>query len=531
MKVKSIISGVLAAALLLGSASGAPLKKAKAADEFDHQPVPSVKVEKNVDFKDCDADYQVTFSYENTTGKEVKSVTLNGTFQFYDANAKIVSEWSKIPGNVFFGAVGELPMTDAFGYKTGYQVEPWNMAGADYKLKEVSKDHFEITLPLPGFVYEYMYTIEYADGTKDEMVEDPKNPSEKNPNRKGPFAAKSVVLVGNAKTAINDHGVCFPRADKKGTYSYVEYSCVDGTTQPLAVYLPYGYDESKVYPTIYASHGGGGDETDWIGMGLLPNIMDNLIAEGKVPACVVVVMNHTYFNWDYDKIAKNFEKWLFPYMEKHYSVSKSYKDRALCGLSMGSMTTNTMMLEHTKLFDYYGCFSGGNGSSKVKDLEALKAVSGIYITAGELDMAYMGDSYHTDNDITTIGFEERLDELGINYTKDVKHGLHDWSCWRNALATFVRDTAFEGNVAKGTVKSVTAGKGSVKIKAAQVAVADKYQFAYRVKGTKTWKYASSKNATKTIKGLESGKTYEVAVRAVSGNNKGKFSAKKTVKVK
>ena len=87
MKVKSIISGVLAAALLLGSASGAPLKKAKAADEFDHQPVPSVKVEKNVDFKDCDADYQVTFSYENTTGKEVKSVTLNGTFQFYDANA------------------------------------------------------------------------------------------------------------------------------------------------------------------------------------------------------------------------------------------------------------------------------------------------------------------------------------------------------------------------------------------------------------------------------------------------------------
>lgn len=41
----------------------------------------------------------------------------------------------------------------------------------------------------------------------------------------------------------------------------------------------------------------------------------------------------------------------------------------------------------------------------------------------------------------------------------------------------------------------------------------KYQLAYRVKGSSTWKYVTTSYQTKTLTGLKSGKTYQVKVRA------------------
>ena len=72
--------------------------------------------------------------------------------------------------------------------------------------------------------------------------------------------------------------------------------------------MPKGYDSSKVYKTIYVSHGGGGNEAEWMGIGAIPNIMDNLIAEGEVADAVVVTMDNAYFNWNYDTIAQNFKE-------------------------------------------------------------------------------------------------------------------------------------------------------------------------------------------------------------------------------
>ena len=76
-----------------------------------------------------------------------------------------------------------------------------------------------------------------------------------------------------------------PRPDSpKGTWSYVQIQALPplGGTIPrtIGVYLPPDYDPNRAepYKTIYMQHGGGQDQSDWMNMGDVPVIMDNLLA-------------------------------------------------------------------------------------------------------------------------------------------------------------------------------------------------------------------------------------------------------------
>lgn len=71
-----------------------------------------------------------------------------------------------------------------------------------------------------------------------------------------------------------------PRIDgNKGTWSYVAIPTpIGGKTRYLGVYLPYGYDPNRAepYKTIYMQHGAQQDVSDWMNIGSVPVIMDNL---------------------------------------------------------------------------------------------------------------------------------------------------------------------------------------------------------------------------------------------------------------
>ncbi len=60
----------------------------------------------------------------------------------------------------------------------------------------------------------------------------------------------------------------------------------------MIVYTPPGYESSKErYPVLYLLHGGGGDEFEWESAGRMPQILDNLIAQGKAKPMIVVMPN------------------------------------------------------------------------------------------------------------------------------------------------------------------------------------------------------------------------------------------------
>lgn len=390
---------------------------------------PGVTVEENTNDAYV-ADYQATFVYEDTDARDAVSVSVSGNLQFY-AKDDITNDYINTGSAVGATVYSVYDYQDGM-FNTGYGLNDDTMV---YYLTETSDERFEITLPLPGNLYYYDYTVTYDDGTS-VTIQDPANPSIANENN-GHDASHSLFYVGNSNNTTEGQEYIYERTDGlKGTYTFVEYTAVDGTTQPLGVYLPYDYDSSKTYKTIYVSHGGGGNENEWMTIGAVPNIMDNLIAEQQVAEAIVVTMDNTYFSWDYEQIAANLEEHIIPYIEANYSVSVDASDRAFCGLSMGSMTTTTLMQSYTYLFGYYGGFSGANVGAEATDVEALKNVT-IYLTAGSVDMALKNAA--DDESITTVGMMDKLDELGVSYGMDVKYGAHDWGVWRAAFTTFVKD--------------------------------------------------------------------------------------------
>ena len=386
--------------------------------------------------------HTITFAYDDTDERNAVSVKVTGNFQWYKPE-----EVKEFQGS---GDNSGIPSYDAYQYEEGMFNSGYGLNGsAEYEMTQTRDERFELTLPLPGNLYYYDYTVTYSDGTT-ETVKDPANLPEANSN--GHDAGHSLVYVGNAADTENGQEYIYPRTDGKvGTTKFITYKAIDGTDQPLEIYLPYNYSVKKTYKTIYISHGGGGNEAEWMSIGAVSNIMDNLIAEGKTDPAIVVAMDNTYFGWDYDKVLPNVVDNIIPYIESMYNVSDKAEDRAFCGLSIGSMTTNQMAKKYPEIFRFFGSFSGGSNDLdkthyNVKELN--KDV--LYLTAGCIDMAY-----NNTLGIASTDYIKMYDELGIKYNFELKNGAHDWGVWRASFTTFAKDYLWN-------VKKVDDGKTDTK---------------------------------------------------------------------
>ena len=90
----------------------------------------------------------------------------------------------------------------------------------------------------------------------------------------------------------------------------------------LGVYLPPGYDAERAepYKTIWMQHGGGQDQSDWMNIGSVPVIMDNLLQDGLTQPAIVVTTNTNYLgaaNQGYP----NLRNIVLPFVESNYNVS------------------------------------------------------------------------------------------------------------------------------------------------------------------------------------------------------------------
>lgn len=390
------------------------------------------------------AGYQVTFTYQSED-PDIEKVELfsQSGFQFFKELEV---------GNFIVTGSNQAQIYSAYEYETG--MYPCAGETCYYEMEEDEEGIYTVTLPLPATQYLYKYRITYGEDSGKETVEveDPDNPAAKNGDSS---AGWSQVYVGNAETALEGMEYIYSRQDgKTGSVVYTEYESLDGSMQPLGIYIPYGYDPEKTYKTIYISHGSGGNETEWMSIGSVPNIMDNLGVSGELNDTIVVTMDNSIWTmpdnpwisgWDWEKMNENILNCIVPYMEEDYSVSSDPDDRAICGLSMGSIGASSIIQQWPDGFGYYGCFSGANNGIDVStwDTDTMKLKT-IFVSAGCLDSALMNGNYdNPEMDNTSRNFSEHLTEAEIPHTFVTFPGMHDWNTWVASFSCFAKNILWQ----------------------------------------------------------------------------------------
>lgn len=395
----------------------------------------AVSVEEN---PDSATGYTVSFSFEDPNAVNVQVM---GSFDF-----SLASDEHTYAGGV------DLEEGDSV---SNYYVAPedwtaeadlWHISDAScIRDMDGSDGVWTYSLDLPGGSYLYKFKVTY-DGEIYQDLTDPDNPADC--NRYGSHQDRSQFYVpyDAEKQNPNDDFTWLTPAENeadRGTRIHLAYPSADGRTKNTEIYLPAGYDADREepYKVLYLSHGGGGEEGDWIYQGNAGNILDRLVAEGACEPFIIVAMNNTVFSWDYDAIFENTKDYLIPYIEAHYNVSAEASGRAFAGLSMGGMTTSEMYYRDPSLFGYFGVFSGASTAAfpVLDDYSAYKEPQ-MYLAAGWADMALKNSSYQTETDRTTVGLADKLDELGIAYNGGngiyLVQGSHDWFTWPQIIKDY-----------------------------------------------------------------------------------------------
>jgi enterochelin esterase-like enzyme len=410
--------------------------------------------------------YTVTFRYANPTAKKVQ---IKG--EWYFARPAELPQIAPNPDLPIVEGQALMPSD----WKPGdFPLQRPNTTGPNFPIVDMTKGADGIwtyTIPLPSGVFTYSFMVDCpapapapaapapgaapAGGGRGQQcrpISDPNNKpwNEKNGTAVGSVVPNSQVFVPSDSAFQSvDYAWQGPTA-VKGKVTHETYPSPGHVTPAnenwLVVYTPPNYDpaRAKPYPALYLSHGGGENEMGWTTQGDLANIMDNLIGQGQVQPILVVMPNagggpQSTFNEAYDQdMIQN----IIPYIEKNYHASKSAKDRAFSGLSLGGMLTNSFIVKHPEVFQYYGMMSAGlppeNGTLTPEQIAALKGKS-IWVGGGWQDaIHFKGFTSHTGpaKEVSTFA------KAGIPIATNFVNGGHEWYVWRILLRDFLTRTAF-----------------------------------------------------------------------------------------
>jgi enterochelin esterase family protein len=226
----------------------------------------------------------------------------------------------------------------------------------------------------------------------------------------------------------------------------------------ITIYTPAGYENGKEkYPVLYLLHGMGGDEEAWINLGRTAQILDNLIAQGKVKPMIVVMPNGNAIQEAAPgesslgmykpvfQLPKTMEgsyelafKDIINFVDANYRTIQNRSGRAIAGLSMGGFHSLHISGLYPDMFDYVGLFSAAIVANKdVKSpvyddmdgklkIQFSKNPKLYWIGIGRTDFLYKANEE----------YRKSLDSKGYKYTYFETDGGHIWRNWRIYLSEF-----------------------------------------------------------------------------------------------
>ena len=310
---------------------------------------------------------------------------------------------------------------------------------------DMTKDLGMWTVTLGPFepnLYEYFFNV---DGLQ---IADPGNTT---PSPDWKIDTSLLLVPGNPLLDTQNvaHGTV-----REETY----YSTSLGKQRRLLVYTPPNYDRfpRSPLPVLYLYQGWRGTRYGWVTGGRLPEILDNLLAEGKAVPMIVVVPEANALDletlgngrerpdaYDFGENESAVDRELFhdiaPFIEAHYNISDDSRERAIAGLSMGGFQAIETGIVHLGYFSWIGAFSPGPLGSAISDefINALKDPDKINENLRLFEIV-IGDNDSMTGPANTA-FESQLGALNIKHVYTVIPGTHSWFVWRPALSKFLQE--------------------------------------------------------------------------------------------
>lgn len=224
-------------------------------------------------------------------------------------------------------------------------------------------------------------------------------------------------------------------------------SKVTGAERSALVWTPPGYDEDRAatYPVLYLLQDEGQSYREWVELGRLKQILDNLTIAGDAEPMVVVMGDG-----ESDEIRGEVVKSLLPATEHAFNVSSDGDDRAIAGIGRGASQALSLLVSATGEFANVGAFSSdpegdlGNGSGKISNGKA-KQIN----RATDVIRLYVGNvtdpSYNP-----TVDLADKLTRAGVEFQSDGSDPETGgtWDSWQKNLHDFAqrlfRDAADTG---------------------------------------------------------------------------------------
>ncbi|GGS60569.1 alpha/beta hydrolase-fold protein [Streptomyces griseoviridis] len=395
--------------------------------------------------------YEVTFRVKDSAAT---SMRIKGTWSFASTEST-----STDPKNADAVAITDWGPGD-------FPLQSPNQPGEAWPVASMTKDAktgvWSYTVPLPSGTFDYQFYADCASATLSGCTAktDPANPAWNDTGSSAVFSQVYVPSDERFGTADLSYTADAP-ASKQGKLTEVTYPTANTTTgdHQLAVYTPPGYNakRSTPYPVLVLSHGGGENEIAWSTRGRLRQIVDNLIASGRVQPAIVVMPNGSGLTSG--SYTTEITGTVLPYVEAHYNVGTGAADRAFAGTSAYGTQANNFLFKDTTAFGYIGVWSPasgapavtvtGQGNTPIDDAykdPALKKVLGIHLAIGQQDLGGNAPM------MTAITEREGLINAGVPFTYYSASGGHTWAFWQQTLHDFLTRVGF-----RATTTAVTTG--------------------------------------------------------------------------